>query len=48
MLTGRFRGYSLPHVVNVFAVTIGAIVNSSESHFGHDRAKNDSDFVFPV
>ena len=25
-----------------------AIVNSPESHFGHDRANNDSKFVFPV
>ena len=27
---------------------LGTIVNSLESHFGHDRAKNDSSFDFPL
>ena len=31
----------LPHI-------LGTIVNSLESHFGHDRAKNDSEFIFLV
>ena len=30
----------IPHI-------LGTVVNSLESHFGHDRAKNDSEFVFP-
>ena len=25
---------------------LGTVVNSPESHFGHDRANNDSEFVF--
>ena len=48
MLPDRFGGCNFPHVVTVITVTSGAVVNSSESHFGHDRAKNDSEFVFPV
>ena len=27
---------------------LGTVVNSPESHFGHDRANNDSEVVFPV
>ena len=27
---------------------LGTVVNSPESNFGHDRAKNDSEFVFLI
>ena len=27
---------------------LGTVVNSLESNFGHDRAKNDSGIIFPV
>ena len=32
----------------MFIGAFGTVVNLLESHFGHDRAKNDSEFVFPV
>ena len=44
----HFGDVVFPPIGIVFAVVFGTVVNSPESHFGHDRAKNDSGFVFLV
>ena len=35
-------------IIVVFLIFLGTVLNSFESHFGHDRAKNDLEFIFPV